>query len=211
MKATQMLMDFGWADANVLPGRAVDGFIAARPDENPTEEPRLMETILERGNMLKALKRVEGNKGAPGVDGMRTAQLRGYLKRHWDKIKSALLDGTQRPTPVRRVEIPKEGGGVRLLGIPTVLDRLIQQAVAQVLSPPWEPTFSERSYGFRPGRSAHMAIEQAREYVEEGYTCERPRRQSGSSSRSVASSPASSSCRSTRRKAQSAGRGTAST
>ena len=86
MKAKQMLMDFGGTDVNVWPGRAVDGFIAAQLDESPTEEPRLMETILERGNMLQALKRVESNKGAPGVDGMTTAQLRGYLNRHWDKI-----------------------------------------------------------------------------------------------------------------------------
>ena len=169
MKAKQMLMDFGGTDVNVWPGRAVDGFIAAQLDESPTEEPRLMETILERGNMLQALKRVESNKGAPGVDGMTTAQLRGYLNRHWDKIKRALLDGTHKPEPVRRVEIPKEDGGVRLLGIPTVLDRLIQQAIAQVLSLLWEPTFSERSYGYRPKRSAHMAIEKAREYVEDGY------------------------------------------
>jgi RNA-directed DNA polymerase len=164
-----MLMDFGGADANARARRAVDGFAAVRPDESPTEGDRLMETILERGNMLAALKRVEGNKGAPGVDGMKTAQLRGHLNRHWDKIKSALLEGRHRPEPVRRVEIPKESGGVRLLGIPTALDRLIQQAVAQALSPLWEPTFSERSYGFRPGRSAHMAVGQAREYVEAGH------------------------------------------
>ena len=170
VKARQMLMDFGGTDLNARPLRAVDGFAAVRPDENPAEGDRLMEAILERGNMLEALKRVEGNKGAPGVDGMGAARLRGYLDRHWDKIKSALLDGTHRPEPVRRVEIPKESGGVRLLGIPTALDRLIQQAVAQALSPLWEPTFSERSYGFRPGRSAHMAVEQARRYVEDGYT-----------------------------------------
>jgi RNA-directed DNA polymerase len=129
-----------------------------------------METICGRENMLEALKRVEGNKGAPGVDGMTTAQLRGYVLRHWDKIKSALLSGRHRPEPVRRAEIPKESGGVRLLGIPTALDRLIQQAAAQALSPLWEHTFSERSYGFRPGRSAHMAIGQAREYAEAGFT-----------------------------------------
>jgi len=128
-----------------------------------------METICGRENMLEALKRVEGNKGAPGVDGMKTAQLRGYLLKHWEKIKGDLLNGTHQPMPVRRAEIPKESGGVRLLGIPTALDRLIQQAAAQALSPLWDHTFSERSYGFRPGRSAHMAIGQAREYVEAGF------------------------------------------
>jgi group II intron reverse transcriptase/maturase len=128
-----------------------------------------MEMICGRENMLNALKRVESNKGAPGVDGMGTAQLRGYLRRHWEKIKRALLDGSYHPMPARRKEIPKESGGVRLLGIPTVLDRLIQQAVAQVLASLWEYTFSEFSYGFRPERSAHMAIEQARQYVEAGY------------------------------------------
>jgi len=165
-----MLMDFRGTDVNARPAGAVDGFAAARPDESRTEEDRLMETILERENMLKALKRVEGNRGAPGADGMKTAKLRGYVSKHWDKIKRALLEGRHRPMPVRRVEIPKEGGGVRPLGIPTALDRLIQQAVAQALSPLWEPTFSECSYGFRPGRSAHMAVEQARGYVEAGYT-----------------------------------------
>ena len=111
-----MLMDFGGTDLNARSPRAVDGFAAVRPDEHPAEGDRLMEAILERENMLEALKRVEGNEGAPGVDGMTTAQLRGYVLRHWDKIKSALLSGTHRPMPVRRTEIPKESGGVRLLG-----------------------------------------------------------------------------------------------
>jgi len=168
MKAMQMQLDLG-GEAPGRPDKARDEFIAARLAEGPTGENRLMETILERGNMLEALKRVEGNKGAPGVDGMTTAQLRGYVLRHWEKIKGALLSGTHRPMPVRRAEIPKDSGGVRLLGIPTALDRLIQQAVAQALSPLWEPTFSERSYGFRPGRSAHKAVGQAREYVEAGF------------------------------------------
>ena len=168
MKAMQLQLDLE-GEAQGQPDKARDEFIAVRLAEGPTGEDRLMETICGRENMLEALKRVEGNKGAPGVDGMKTAQLRGHLNRHWDKIKSALLEGRHRPEPVRRVEIPKESGGVRLLGIPTALDRLIQQAVAQALSPLWEPTFSERSYGFRPGRSAHMAVGQAREYVEAGY------------------------------------------
>jgi RNA-directed DNA polymerase len=169
MKAVQLQMDLGGA-APGRPAQERNEFIAARLAESPTGETRLMESICERENMLEALKRVESNKGAPGVDGMRTAELRGYLRRHWEKIKSALREGRHKPLPVRRKEIPKESGGVRLLGIPTVIDRLIQQAVAQVLTLLWEHTFSEFSYGFRPGRSAQMAIEQARKYVEAGYT-----------------------------------------
>jgi len=169
MKAMQMQMELG-KGATGLRDRGRDEFIAARLAESPTGEDRLMEAICERENRREALKRVEQNKGAPGVDGMKTGQLRGYLRRHWEKIKGDLLDGTHQPLPVRRKEIEKEGGGIRLLGIPTVLDRLIQQAVAQVLTLLWDHTFSEYSYGFRPGRSAHMAIEQARKYVEDGYT-----------------------------------------
>jgi RNA-directed DNA polymerase len=169
MKTMQMQMDLD-DEAPGRAGRTHDGFIAARLAKSPTGEDRLMETILGRQNMLDALKRVESNKGAPGVDGMKTGQLRGYILRHWEKIKRALLDGTYQPMPARRKEIPKEGGGIRLLGIPTVLDRLIQQAIAQVLTSLWDHTFSEYSYGFRPNRSAHMAIEQARQYVEAGYT-----------------------------------------
>jgi RNA-directed DNA polymerase len=145
-------------------------FIAKRLAESPTGTIRLMESVCERENMRKALRRVEKNGGAPGVDGMRTSQLRGYLKRHWEKIKTALLDGTYKPFPVLRKEIKKPDGGVRHLGIPTVLDRCIQQAMAQVLQEIWEHTFSEYSYGFRPERSQHMAIKQAKCYVEEGYT-----------------------------------------
>jgi len=169
MKAMQMQMELG-KGATGPRDRGRDEFIAARLAESPTGEDRLMEAICERENRREALKRVEQNKGAPGVDGMKTGQLRGYLRRHWEKIKGDLLDGTHQPLPVRRKEIEKEGGGIRLLGIPTVLDRLIQQAVAQVLTLLWDHTFSEYSYGFRPGRSAHMAIEQARKYVEDGYT-----------------------------------------
>lgn len=169
MKTMQMQLDLeGEADGH--PDKARDEFIAVRLAEGPAGEDRLMETICGRENMLEALKRVEGNKGAPGVDGMKTAQLRGYLLKHREKIKGDLLSGTHQPMPVRRAEIPKESGGFRLLGIPTALDRLIQQAAAQALSPLWEHTFSEHSYGFRPGRSAHMAIGQAREYVEAGFT-----------------------------------------
>lgn len=165
----QMQMDLG-ETAQRRPQRDHDGFIAARLARSPTGETRLMEMICGRENRLEALQRVESNKGAPGVDGRKTTELRGYLRRHWEKVRGALLEGTYKPSPARRKEIPKESGGVRLLGIPTVLDRLIQQAIAQVLMILWEPMFSEYSYGFRPGRSAHMAIEQARKYVEAGYT-----------------------------------------
>ena len=169
MKTVQMQMALG-ETAQSRKSQVRDEFIAVRLAESPTGEDRLMETICGRENMLEALKRVERNKGAPGVDGMGTAELRGHLRRHWEQIKSALREGTHKPSPVRRKEIPKASGGVRLLGIPTVLDRLIQQAVAQVLTLLWDHTFSEYSYGFRPGRSAQMAIEQARRYVEDGYT-----------------------------------------
>jgi len=169
MSAWQMQMDLG----ELAQGRFDKGnpaFIAKRLAESPTGEIRLMESICERENMRKALHRVEQNGGAPGVDGMKTTQLRGYLRRHWEKIKASLMEGTYKPFPVRRKEIEKPDGGVRQLGIPTVLDRLIQQAVAQVLQELWEHTFSEFSYGFRPKRSQQMAIQQARGYVEEGYT-----------------------------------------
>jgi retron-type reverse transcriptase len=169
MKVRQMQMDLGELEQNQS-GKAHHTFIAERLAESPAGEVRLMESICERENMSKALHRVEQNGGAPGVDGMKTTQLRGYLKRHWGKIKASLLEGTYRPFPVRRKEIKKPDGGVRQLGIPTVLDRLIQQAVAQVLQELWDYTFSEYSYGFRPGRSQQMAIERARCYVEEGYT-----------------------------------------
>lgn len=143
--------------------------IALRSTENPTEQARLMEDILERENMLRALKRVRANKGAPGIDGMTVDRLPAYLKRHWPKIEQDLLDGRYKPLPVRRVEIPKPSGGMRLLGIPTVQDRLIQQAVAQVLQPIWDPTFSDNSFGFRPGRSQHDALKRAKTYVQDGY------------------------------------------
>lgn len=128
----------------------------------------LMEAVLERGNMRAAYERVMANKGSAGVDGMTVDQLDGHVREHWPSIKAALLAGTYQPQPVRRVEIPKPGGGKRMLGIPTVLDRLIQQALHQILSPIFEEEFSEHSYGFRPGRSAHSAVRQAQWYVGEG-------------------------------------------
>ena len=129
----------------------------------------LMEQVVARENMLAALRRVESNNGAPGNDGMTVDQLRGYLKTHWEPIKAGLLGDTYKPQAVRRVEIPKPDGGVRLLGIPSVVDRLIQQALLQVLTPIFDPSFSDFSFGFRPGRSAHDAVKLAREHIEAGY------------------------------------------
>jgi group II intron reverse transcriptase/maturase len=129
----------------------------------------LWEQVWERENLLAALKRVERNGGAPGSDGMRVAELRPHLREHWLEIREALDQQSYKPSPVRRVEIDKPGGGVRLLGIPTVTDRYLQQAIAQVLTPLFEPRFSPASYGFRPGRSAHEAVKQAQEYVQAGY------------------------------------------
>lgn len=129
----------------------------------------LMEQIVSKDNLTMALSRVKRNKGAPGSDGMTVDMLLTFLKENWTSIREELLNGTYQPQPVRRVEIPKPNGGVRLLGIPTVLDRLIQQAILQILTPIFDPTFSNHSYGFRPKRSAHQAIKQAQEYVNEGY------------------------------------------
>jgi RNA-directed DNA polymerase len=129
----------------------------------------LWDRVWERQNLFAALARVERNGGAPGIDGMTVDELRPYLKAHWLEIRAALDQQTYQPSAVRRVEIPKPDGGVRLLGIPTVLDRLLQQAMAQALTPLFEPLFSPASYGFRPGRSAHQAIQQAQTYVQAGY------------------------------------------
>ena len=126
---------------------------------------RLLEEVLERNNMLLALKRVISNKGSHGVDGMKIDELREHIKKHWHTIKAKLLEGKYNPSPVKRVEIPKPDGGVRLLGIPTVQDRLIQQAIAQILSRVYEPSFSENSFGFRPHRGAKNAIKKSKEYI----------------------------------------------
>ena len=128
----------------------------------------LMEEVCSRENRTRALRQVTMNKGAAGVDGMTVPDLPAFLKDHWPNIREQLLSGTYRPKPVRRVEIPKPDGGMRKLGIPTVLDRLIQQAILQVLTPIWEPTFSSHSYGFRPGRRAHQAVAAAQAYLAEG-------------------------------------------
>jgi RNA-directed DNA polymerase len=129
----------------------------------------ILEVILEPENIKTAIARVQKNGGAPGVDGLTVESLVPYMVAHWDRVRKELENGTYKPKPVRQVEIPKLGGGLRRLGIPTVLDRLIQQAFLQILQPLWDPTFSERSYGFRPGRSQHQAIETAREVILSGF------------------------------------------
>ena len=137
--------------------------------DNGKSDERVWEAVFSRENMQTAQKRVESNKGAAGIDGMEVTDLRGYLKAHWLEMRAVLESGKYQPSPVRRVEIPKPDGGVRQLGIPTVIDRLIQQAIAQVLTPMFEEVFSPHSYGFRPGRSAHEAVEQSQEYIRQGY------------------------------------------
>ena len=137
--------------------------------ESPNPNEHLLERILSRENMLRAWKRVKANKGAPGIDGMSIESFPEFLRQHWQSIRESLWTGTYQPLPVRRVEIPKSTGGTRPLGIPAILDRLIPQAIAQVLVPIFDPDFSESSYGFRPGRSAHDAVRQARKYIREGY------------------------------------------
>jgi len=138
--------------------------------ENPANTIGLMEEVCQRENLLEAWRRVKANKGSAGIDGMTVGQLSGYLKEHWPTIREQLLNGTYEPQPVRRVEIEKpDGGGMRKLGIPTTLDRFLQQAVMQVLQRQWDPTFSDHSYGFRPGRSAHQAVAQAQKHIVEGY------------------------------------------
>ena len=142
--------------------------VARADTERPAAGPT-MEEVLEPGNLKKALERVRRNKGAPGVDGMTVEDLGDYLKEQWSGIRAQLLEGSYSPQPVRRVEIPKAGGGMRLLGVPTVLDRFIQQAVGQVLGKRWDSSFSDSSYGFRPGRSAHQAVRRAQEHIRAGY------------------------------------------
>jgi RNA-directed DNA polymerase len=146
-----------------------ESFTAKRRAESPTINGRLMEEVCEQSNCKRALKRVQANKGSAGTDGMSVEQLPAYLKKHWPTIRAQLLTGTYRPQPVKRVEIPKPDGGVRQLGIPTVMDRFVQQAVQQVLQQIWDPGFSDHSYGFRPNRSAHQAVSKAQQYIAEGY------------------------------------------
>src|SRR5277367_6677005 len=147
----------------------IESLTAGNESERPANTRRIMEEVCERANLKEALRQVRGNKGSAGVDRMTVDKLGDYLKQHWSDIREQLLNGTYEPKPVRRVEIPKPDGGVRELGIPTVLDRFIQQAVMQVLQRQWNPTFSQYSYGFRPHRSAHHAVAQAQQYIAQGY------------------------------------------
>jgi group II intron reverse transcriptase/maturase len=147
--------------------RSGEASTAASGNERPGTD-RLMEEVVQRGNAKAALKRVRQNKGSPGVDGMTVDDLPEYLAEHWEAIREELLAGTYQPRPVKRQEIPKSGGGVRELGIPTALDRFVQQAILQVLQPKFDPTFSEHSHGFRPGRRAHDAVCEAQRYIQDG-------------------------------------------
>jgi len=156
-------------EARRAAGEGTETLTAKRKAESPAIGEQLMEDVCERENCKQALSRVKANQGSPGVDGMTVGELPGYLKQHWPAIREQLLSGAYVPQPVKRVEIPKPDGGVRKLGIPTVLDRFIQQAVMQVLQRRWDRTFSEHSYGFRPGRSAHQAVEAAQQYIAAGY------------------------------------------
>ena len=151
--------------------RGTEPTAAKRDTQSPAATGRLMEAVCEKANLTKALKRVVANKGSAGVDGMTVKQLPGYLAGHWPTMKEQLLGGTYRPQPVKRVEITKPDGGVRKLGIPTAVDRFIQQAILQVLQERWDGSFSEHSYGFRPGRNGHQAVEAAQRHVGEGYLC----------------------------------------
>ncbi len=153
----------------MAPGEGSETLTAKRMIESlASNNERLMEEVCERENCLQAFKRVKSNKGSAGIDGMTVDDLSAYLKEHWPAIREQLLAGTYKPQPVKRVEIPKPDGGVRQLGIPTVLDRMVQQAVMQILQGRWDAEFSEHSHGFRPGRSAHQAVAKAQKYIAEG-------------------------------------------
>ena len=157
------------SEAPRVSGEGTESFGGKRGTESPAIGEQLMEEVCERKNCEQALARVKSNKGSAGIDGMTVEELPDYLKKHWPTIREQLLSGTYKPEPVKRVEIPKPDGGMRQLGIPTALDRFIQQAVMQVLQRRWDETFSEHSYGFRPGRSAHQAVSKAQQYIAEGY------------------------------------------
>jgi len=162
-------------EAQDAAGGRVESLISPRTHQSPTHPPTrqaspasVMQEVLQPENLQVALAQVQANKGKPGIDGMTVDQLPDYLRMHWHQIKQQLLEGTYKPKPVRRVEIPKPDGGVRKLGIPTVLDRFIQQAVQQVLTGRWDATFSPSSFGFRPGKSAHQAVEAAQRHIADG-------------------------------------------
>ena|SRR5690348_6123870 len=158
------------SDAPNVVERGTETLMAKRKSESLAETERLMEEVCQLENCKQALQRVKANKGSPGVDGMTVDELPDYLKQHELEIGEQLRNGTYQPQPVKRVEIPKpDGGGVRKLGIPTVLDRFVQQAVLQVLQKRWDPTFSAHSHGFRPGHSAQQAVHDAQQYIAEGH------------------------------------------
>jgi RNA-directed DNA polymerase len=157
------------SEARSLSHEGTEAPVAKCSAESLAPEEQWMEKVCQRENLWQAFKRVKGNGGSPGIDGMTVDNFADYLKQHWITIREQLLSGTYQPQPVRRVEIPKPDGGVRKLGIPTVLDRLIQQAVMQVLQRSWDHTFSESSYGFRPGRSAHQAVARAQQHIAAGH------------------------------------------
>src|SRR5450631_3714208 len=159
----------GRGEAPTAGGRGTEALTAKRGNQNPADTERVMEEVCEQENCKQALRRVQANRGSPGIDAMKVGELADYLGQHWPAIREQLLSGTYRPRPLKRVEIPKPDGGVRKLGIPTVLDRFIQQAVLQVLQKRWDRTFSDHSYGFRPGRSAHQAVEAAQQHIAAGY------------------------------------------
>jgi RNA-directed DNA polymerase len=163
-------MDESRSEAPRVSTEGTESLAARRGTESLAIGEQLMEEVCERENCKQALARVKANKGSAGVDGMTVHELPEFLKQHWPIIREQLLSGTYKPQPVRRVEIPKpDGGGARKLGIPSVLDRFIQQAVMQVLQHKWDRTFSDHSYGFRPGRSAHQAVAAAQQYIAAGY------------------------------------------
>ena len=168
----QLLLAFGEegrGDTPVTDTKGTEPPLAKPAHESLAEEERLMEEVCDRTNVEIAWKRVRANQGSPGVDGMTIDVALDFLRGHWPTIREQLLQGTYQPKPVKRVEIPKPDGGIRKLGVPCVVDRLIQQALLQVLQKQWDPTFSEHSYGFRPGRSAQQAVAQAQTYIAEGY------------------------------------------
>ena len=168
----QMVLAFaveGRSEAPKARREGTESLTANGETESPAGTRQLMEEVCERENLKQALRRVKSNKGSPGIDGMTVAELPGYLKQHWPAIREQVLSGTYQPQPVKRVEIAKPDGGVRKLGIPTVLDRFIQQAVMQVLQSKWDRTFSEHSHGFRPQRSAHQAVTKAQRYIAAGH------------------------------------------
>ena len=168
----QMVLAFtveGRSEAPKARREGTESFTANCATESPAGTQQLMEEVCGRENCLRALRRVKANQGSPGIDGMKVAELPGYLKQHWPALRDQLLSGTYEPQPVKRVEIAKPDGGVRKLGIPTVLDRFIQQAVMQVLQGRWDRTFSEHSHGFRPQGSAHPAVAKAQQYIAAGH------------------------------------------